>query len=984
MTGCRGARRSSGAEERERMKSRERLVAGALLALGLNSVYLGARADASLVYFANVVLHVALGLACAVALGVLARRYWPQLSPMGRAAAATFGAGAAVGTALLVTGTTRPWRPLLWVHIALVGISALLALVAGFRRTLVSGPVGKVAMVAALLALASPFARLAADLDPPRQVIVNPALPPLTMEGEGQGPQGPFFPSSAETNVGHTIPSNFFMTAKECGRCHKEIYKQWSSSAHHFSSFNNQWYRKAVEYMQDVIGPRPSKWCAGCHDHAVLFNGQFDRPIRGRDETPEAQAGLTCTSCHSIVHVKSTMGQGDYMIEYPPLHDLAVSDNAVLRAGHDYLLHLDPGPHSRTFLKSFHREQTPEFCSVCHKVHLDVPVNDYRWFRGFDEYDNWQASGVSGQGARSFYYPPQPQQCADCHMPLVPADDPAARHGKVHSHRFPAANTALPFVNRDEEQLEVVQAFLRNAVTVDVFGLVPGEAGKFEERALPASGPTLSSTFATGEESMNFGATRAVLATPVEVTAPLDKVDATLRRGDSARVEVVVRTRKVGHFFPGGTVDAFDVWVEFEATDSNGRTLLHSGYVEDGGHGPVDPGAHFYRSLMLDEEGNPINKRNAWATRSVAYVRLIPPGAADTVHYRLRVPPDCGDRIFLKAKLDYRKFAWWNTQWAFAGVRDPVQKEFSIGPGHDDGRWVFTRDTSDVAGKVKKIPDIPITVLSEAEAQIRVLPRDAPEPRVQAFLDASVRERWNDYGIGLLLQGDLKGAEAAFLKVTKMDPGYADGWVNVGRARFREGNLPDAEKVLHQALEVDPNLASAHFFLAMALKGDGRYDAALAQLREAARRYPRDRVVQNQIGRILFLERQFKEAVAQLQKVLAIDPEDLQAHYNLMLAYQGAGDSVMARKHETLYRRFKANEAAQFITGPYRRLHPLDNNERQAIHEHGARGEESPGPRHYAARRSPDERRTSPAPTRRGVLPGGGAAPSAARAGGAR
>ena len=47
---------------------------------------------------------------------------------------------------------------------------------------------------------------------------------------------------------------------------------------------------------------------------------------------------------------------------------------------------------------------------------------------------------------------------------------------------------------------------------------------------------------------------------------------------------------------------------------------------------------------MLDERGNPINKRNAWATRSVAYVRLIPPGAADTVHYRLAVPQDAGDR----------------------------------------------------------------------------------------------------------------------------------------------------------------------------------------------------------------------------------------------------------------------------------------------------------------------------------------------------
>ena len=164
-----------------------------------------------------------------------------------------------------------------------------------------------------------------------------------------------------------------------------------------------------------------------------------------------------------------------------------------------------------------------------------------------------------------------------------------------------------------------------------------------------------------------------------------------MRRGESARVEVVVRTRKVGHFFPGGTVDAFDVWVEFEATDDRGRTLLHSGAAADGGSGPVDEGAHFYRSLLLDGHGNPINKRNAWAARSVAYVRLIPPGAADTVHYRLQIPKDAGDRIYLKAKVNYRKFAWWNTQLAFAGVRDPQQPSFALSPHFDDGRWVFTR-----------------------------------------------------------------------------------------------------------------------------------------------------------------------------------------------------------------------------------------------------------------------------------------------------
>jgi hypothetical protein len=68
--------------------------------------------------------------------------------------------------------------------------------------------------------------------------------------------------------------------------------------------------------------------------------------------------------------------------------------------------------------------------------------------------------------------------------------------------------------------------------------------------------------------------------------------------------------------------------------------------------------------------------------------------------------------------------------------------------------------------------------------------------------------------------------------------------------------------------------------------------------------------------------------------VLAIDPEDLQAHYNLMLCYNGLGQEKLAKEHEARYLRFKADEASQAITGPYRQLHPEDNNERQSVHEH--------------------------------------------------
>jgi hypothetical protein len=74
------------------------------------------------------------------------------------------------------------------------------------------------------------------------------------------------------------------MDSEACGECHKKIYDEWNASSHHFGSFNNQFYRKAIEYMQDTQGsPRGSKWCAGCHDHAVFFNGRFDKPIEDAD-----------------------------------------------------------------------------------------------------------------------------------------------------------------------------------------------------------------------------------------------------------------------------------------------------------------------------------------------------------------------------------------------------------------------------------------------------------------------------------------------------------------------------------------------------------------------------------------------------------------------------------------------------------------------------------------------------------------------------
>ncbi len=917
----------------------------AAVLLLVNTAYLAGAASPTVIYMANVLAHVVLGAAVWVAALAIflrdreLRARWPV-----RIAAAALTIAGLFAVELIRRGNLLEFRWMLIAHIAAAAVAVAAWVPLAWQlaqRGSVAGRRFGVAYqtaTALLILLPATMAMWTAARPNPDDRIVNPPMAPLSMHQEGGGERSPFFPSSAQTNVGGTIPSDFFMDSERCAECHKDIYDQWNSSAHHFGSFNNQFYRKSIEYMQSVVGTQPSKWCAGCHDHAVFFNGRFDKPIIDQIDTPEAQAGLACTSCHAITRVDSSMGNGGFTIGYPPLHHLASSRQPVIRAVDRLLTFLDPEPHRRTFMKPFMRLDSAEFCATCHKVHLDVPVNDYRWFRGFNDYDNWQASGVSGQGARSFYYPDKPSTCVDCHMPRVPSTD-AGRHadGTVHSHRFPAANTALPFVNHDTEQMKVTTDFLTSGfVSVDIFAVSPIDERTEHVPMIRRSGEAVQamSGFAVGEEAET---NPPVMIREVgELAAPLDRAAPVLAPGSTVRLDVVVRTRKIGHFFPGGTVDAFDVWLEVIGRDADGRTVFWSGQVADEGRGPVEPGAHFYRSYQLDAHGNAIDKRNAWQSRSLLYARLIPPGAADVAHYRVKIPNDARGPLTFTARLQYRKFAHSYTQFAYAGQPLPGQDPAAVGKAFDDRRFSFAPANipANVSGQIKdRIPDLPIITLASATASLQV-GRALPPSQWRKVVDQQSRERWNDWGIGLLLQGDLKGAEYAFTQVTKAEPGYADGWLNVARALIQEGETEAARPFIEEALARNSSLARIHFFKAMIEKADGDYTAAIASLERVTQQYPRDRVALNQLARVLFLDRRYREALAVLDRVGQVDPEDVQMHYTAMLAARGLGDEPRAELAEKLFLRFKVDESAQAITAKPRLLKPEDNNERQPIHEH--------------------------------------------------
>ena len=238
------------------MRTTPLLVAG-FVALLLNSAYLAGFPAATLLYYTNVALHPLLGLGLVVLAGPAILRYL-RSGPRGLCATVLLAASVVTGLTLVAVGATVAHASIVTAHVVGAAAGALCLGVDVWRwartrhRSWVPAACVAVVLLASTAAIVARSGREAARREAYR--IENPLDPPASMTAEGRGPVSPFFPSSADTNVKGTIPSNFFMTSQMCGRCHRDIYDQWNSSAHHFSSFNNQWYRKSIEYMQDVTG----------------------------------------------------------------------------------------------------------------------------------------------------------------------------------------------------------------------------------------------------------------------------------------------------------------------------------------------------------------------------------------------------------------------------------------------------------------------------------------------------------------------------------------------------------------------------------------------------------------------------------------------------------------------------------------------------------------------------------------------------------
>jgi Tfp pilus assembly protein PilF len=719
-----------------------------------------------------------------------------------------------------------------------------------------------------------------------------------------------FYPSFAASGSGGILPTaDEIKDVKSCGTCHRQITEDWKRSAHRHASMTNPYYRAAIVDIRKRYPATDTRWCAACHDPALLFTGKMERADLDF-ESEDARVGLTCISCHAI-EPQSALGNGDYVMRGRKTY--AWEKDPTLSKAHDVLLRLNPRAHAESLRPK--DVQSPRFCSLCHNAELPPELDRWKWFRTQDEYHAHDDSGVSWGNARTFYLPPQAKRCQDCHMPLVqdPLDPAADENGNVRSHIFSAANTALPWLRGDTEMMDKIQAFLETACRVDVTAVVlPGE-----RRVVPAW-----------------------------------RVKPAVAPGDVVEVQVVVRNKGVGHRFPGGTKDSDEVWLRFTASVGDEPPFFTSGAI-DPETGEVDPSAEFYRSYLLKRDGTRFDNRIGLDVYTPVYSTVINPGSADVVRYRFAVPKGAAGTLEVRATLRYRKFM------------KPFVEFVAKTLGTGDGMKIAYRRESDFlvdAPNGKTIVDLkglladpkpgdPKVIVDMAKDEL-TLPIAAegfagPPPPIESVVDRKDadrldRERVNDLGIALLLQQDPVGAKSMFEAVTRIDPAYVDGWINVARAKIDLQDEEGAWDALDLALKKAkgdafpaPYLRSkAHFFKGEIFRRKTRWADAEMNYEQVLAKFPRDRQSLLDLAQAQYEQQKYDASLATIDRYLKIEPEDWRAWFRALQNYLDLGDTQRAAAARAAHDKFRPDDDVTNRRGPVLLADPNLQILSQRLHVH--------------------------------------------------
>ena len=184
------------------------------------------------------------------------------------------------------------------------------------------------------------------------------------------------------------------------------------------------------------------------------------------------------------------------------------------------------------------------------------------------------------------------------------SNDPGDADGKVRSHRFAAANTAVPFVNHDQEQLKRRRTSSVRLCLRGHLRRVAGDGRGARRWCAAGEGPpprTRRSRSARRPSRRRRSCIREV----GHVAAPLDRAQPSV-----APRQHRPRRRRRPHsphrpLLPGRHRRRVRCLARAAGARRRRASDFWSGQVEDEGRGPVEPGAHFYRVVPARRRRQP-------------------------------------------------------------------------------------------------------------------------------------------------------------------------------------------------------------------------------------------------------------------------------------------------------------------------------------------------------------------------------------------
>lgn len=695
----------------------------------------------------------------------------------------------------------------------------------------------------------------------------------------------PFLPSQAQSASGGFIPASAFPPASFCAQCHADVHRQWRQSAHS-NSFRAPFYLRNVELLNNAKGIEYSRHCEGCHNPIALFSGALttgSKADRSFDED-----GITCMVCHSIQKIQSTSGTGSYVMGLPAVTVKPDGTPAPWPVAADDIL-ADIDLHKRAVMKDFYR--TPEFCGVCHKAALPKAVNDYRWLRAFAVYDEWQESSWSRQSLAPFYKKEISSTCQACHMPPeAAADDYASKGGVVASHRWLGANTAIPKFYGYEDQLQKTREFLKDAVSIDIFGISKDDR---------------------------------------ELIAPVDRQKFTLAAGETITVSTVIQNSRIGHSLVPEQRDFYESWVEFTAKDSTGRVLCHSGSLDRDGF--LEPHAHTFTNRLVSSSGAWLNIHQVWETKIKAYDNTILPGRSDLVRYRFKIPENARGPVTLTVKMNYRRFR--------QGYTDFVLHAKTSYPVVELASRTLTLNLGENSGNVPSDPktdylrwnNYGIALLGQVQYF-----RAAEAFRKVVELNPKYADGYTNIGIAIyteLIDHKREGSDGLGADGLAIG-GFPDGTGNLFLRKAVAKEFEPPLRSFEQSLAVEPGNPRARYHQGAVYRLLGRYDEAAAVLKPIVNAYPRFRQARQELGYSYYVQQRYELAREQFEALQAINPDDITANNYLSHIYAKLGLKEKAAEQARLFEDRKEDVGTEPIAQEFWSQHSTITEELAPYHVH--------------------------------------------------